>query len=194
MALFIAIGVILSFIEFPLIPGIEFLKYDASAVPALLVGFSFGPAAGCIVGILVAVIHAFDGNFWGGIMNSGIVVAYVLPASLVYRYVVRRALAKLEPSPNTEAPSPSTAGKKGLSVGVAGNIALVLGLVASCLLMLAAAIGMNLVVTPIYMQVPREAVVALLIPAIIPFNIIKSILNSILGFILLKSLGRFLRQ
>jgi riboflavin transporter FmnP len=58
--------------------------------------------------------------------------------------------------------------------------------------MLATAIGMNLVVTPLYMGAPREAVIALLIPAIIPFNLVKSVINSFLGFVLLKSLGRFL--
>ena len=62
MALFVAIGVILSFIEFPLIPGTDFLKYDASAVPAMIMAFAYGPASGCLVGVLTAGIHAFDGN------------------------------------------------------------------------------------------------------------------------------------
>ncbi|MDR2587783.1 MAG: ECF transporter S component [Coriobacteriales bacterium] len=195
MALFIAMAVILSFIEFPLIPGIEFLKYDASAVPALLMGFSYGPVAGCIVGVLTAIIHALDGNIWGGIMNIGIVIAFVLPASLVYRFFVKRRLAASEATPGSlnNTPLPLASSGTGQQLGTSGNIALILGLVASCVLMIATAVGMNLVVTPLYMQVPREAVIAMLLPAIIPFNIAKALLNSALGFILLKSLARFIR-
>ena len=45
MALMCAIGVLLSFIEFPLIPGVTWLNYDASAMPAMVCGFAFGPGA-----------------------------------------------------------------------------------------------------------------------------------------------------
>jgi riboflavin transporter FmnP len=194
MALFVAIGVILSFIEFPLIPVADFLKYDASAVAALLSGFAYGPVAGCIVGVLIALIHAFDGNIAGGIMNSGIIIAFVLPASLAYKYLVKRPLQRRLSS----AEDPYIKGNdRSASQGrpqsaLVSNIILIASLLVSCVLMIAAAIGMNLVVTPIYMGVPREAVISLLIPAIIPFNIIKSIINSFLGFVLLKSLRRFL--
>ncbi len=162
MALFIAIGVILSFIEFPLIPGTDFLKYDASAVPAMIMAFAYGPASGCLVGVLTAAIHSFDGNIWGGVMNMVIVMAYVLPASLLYRY------------------------KK-------TTISLVIGLVISCVTMVAAAILMNLVVTPIYAGIPVEAVISLIIPILLPFNILKALINSVLSFLVQKSLASFLR-
>ena len=42
MALMCAIGVLLSFVEFPLLPGVTWLKYDASAMPAMVCGFAFG--------------------------------------------------------------------------------------------------------------------------------------------------------
>lgn len=35
MALMCAIGVLLSFIEFPLLPGVTWLKFDASNMPAI---------------------------------------------------------------------------------------------------------------------------------------------------------------
>jgi riboflavin transporter FmnP len=194
MALFVAIGVILSFIEFPLIPVADFLKYDASAVAALLSGFAYGPVAGCVVGILIALIHAFDGNIWGGIMNSGIIIAFVLPASFAYKYLVKRPSQKalsLEKNANTRKSDDGGRQRKPRGA-LASNIILIASLFISCVLMIATAIGMNLVVTPIYMGVTREAVAALLIPAIIPFNIIKSIINSFYGFVLLKILWRFL--
>ena len=43
MALMCAIGVLLSFIEFPLLPGVTWLKFDASNMPAMVSGFAFGP-------------------------------------------------------------------------------------------------------------------------------------------------------
>jgi riboflavin transporter FmnP len=200
MALFTAIGVILSFIEFPLIPGVDFLKYDASAVSALFSGFAYGPVAGCIVGVLIALIHAFDGNIAGAIMNSGIIIAFVLPASLAYKYLIKRPLQRrlsLAGGENAQNISSiggdtDTASESKPRSTLTSNIILIASLLVSCALMLATAIGMNLVVTPIYMGVPREVVATMLVPAIIPFNLVKSIINSVLGFILLKSLHRFL--
>ncbi|MDR3037613.1 MAG: ECF transporter S component [Coriobacteriales bacterium] len=171
MALLAAMSVILSFIEFPIMPGADFLKYDASFVPTLLAGFSYGPVAGCLVGIVTAIIHAFfTGNVWGAVMNAGIVIAYVVPASFIYRVSLKRVEQK-----------------------TMRNVWLIVGLLISCILMIAVAIGMNLVVTPIYTGVLREVVISRYLPLIIPFNIIKCVINSVLGFLLLKSLGSFLR-
>jgi riboflavin transporter FmnP len=176
MALFIALGVILSLIEFPLIPGIEFLKYDASTLSALMGGFAYGPGAGCLIGMLVAWVHVlFTGNYWGAVMNTCVVIAYVLPIALIYRASVRKA------------------DRQGRPAGTASTSALILGLVLGTLLTTLVAIGANLVVTPIYTGMPREAIIAMILPALLPFNLAKAVLNSILGFVLIKGLRRFLR-
>ena len=86
MALLAAIGILLSFIEFPLFAAAPFLKLDVSFVPSAVVGFAYGPVAGVVVGIIVAVAHAMiDGNWVGAIMNTVMVLSFVLPASLVYK-------------------------------------------------------------------------------------------------------------
>lgn len=86
MALLAAIAILLSFIEFPLFAAAPFLKLDISFVPSAVVGFAYGPVAGVIVGIIVAVAHAMiDGNWVGAIMNTIMVLSFVLPASLVYK-------------------------------------------------------------------------------------------------------------
>ena len=70
MALMCAIGVLLSFIEFPLLPGVTWLKFDASNMPAMVSGFAFGPGAGVAVGILTAIIHGLlMADFTGALMN-----------------------------------------------------------------------------------------------------------------------------
>ena len=45
MALMCAIAALLSFIQIPLIPGVTFLTYDPSLMPAMVCGFAFGPWA-----------------------------------------------------------------------------------------------------------------------------------------------------
>ncbi|MDR2197253.1 MAG: ECF transporter S component [Coriobacteriales bacterium] len=176
MALFIALGVILSLIEFPLIPGIEFLKYDASTVPALMTGFAYGPGAGCLVGLLVAWVHVlFTGNYWGAVMNSCVVIAYVLPIALIYRASARKAE------------------QQGRAANTASNGVLIGGFALGIVLTTIVAILMNLLVTPIYTGMPVEAVIAMILPVLLPFNLVKAVLNSILGFILIKSLRSFLK-
>ncbi|MCL1879468.1 MAG: ECF transporter S component [Actinomycetia bacterium] len=196
MALFLALGVVLSFIELSLFPPAPFLKYDASNVPALLTGFSYGPAAGCLVGVLIAWIHSlFTGNFWGALVNTGVVIAYVLPASLIFR--ASGGLAKRSSSRGKNSPmAPSAnnidaanAGQRGFS----GNVALVLGLVVSSLVATAVALLLNILITPIYMGVPREAVIGMMLPILLPFNLLKSVINSVLGLILMKSLHSFIK-
>jgi riboflavin transporter FmnP len=194
MALFIALGLILSFIEFPLLPGTDFLKYDASSVPALLAGFTYGPVAGCLVGIVVALVHGFfTGNLWGALMNIGVVIAFVLPVALIYKYSLKSQQKKNTLGNNTLGPGPSVLSAATGVVAKVPNWLIIVGLVSSSILAIGAAIVMNLVVTPIYMGVPQEVVIGMIIPILLPFNIIKTILNSVLGFILLKSLRSFLK-
>ena len=81
MALMCAIGVLLSFVEFPLLPGVTWLKYDASAMPAMVCGFAFGPAAGLAVGVVGAVIHGIlMADFSGAVMNILVVAGFILTA------------------------------------------------------------------------------------------------------------------
>lgn len=86
MALLCAIGVLLSFIEFPLLPGVTWLKYDASAMPAMVCGFAYGPAGGLAVGVVGAVLHGIlMADFSGAVMNILVVIGFVAPAALIYK-------------------------------------------------------------------------------------------------------------
>lgn len=162
MALLCAIGVLLSFIEFPLLPGVAWLKYDASAMPAMVCGFAFGPAAGLAVGIVGAIIHGILlADFSGAVMNILVVSGFILPAALVYR--------------------------KSRTFKSA-----VIGLVLSVIAATVMAILGNLVITPLYLGVPFDAVVAMIIPILTPFNVIKAVLNSVLTLIVYKSISNLI--
>lgn len=54
-------------------------------------------------------------------------------------------------------------------------------------------VPLNLFVTPRFLGMPADVVKGMLLPAIIPFNLIKSFGNSILTALVYKSVGRILR-
>ena len=162
MALMCAIGVLLSFVEFPLLPGVTWLKYDASAMPAMVCGFAFGPAAGLAVGVVGAVIHGIlMADFSGAVMNILVVAGFILPAALVYR---RSRTFK------------------------SGVVGLVLSAVAATVM----AILGNLVITPMWLGVPLDAVVAMILPILTPFNLIKAGINAVLTLIVYKSISNLI--
>ena len=162
MALMCAIGVLLSFVEFPLLPGVTWLKYDASAMPAMVCGFAFGPAAGLAVGVVGAVIHGIlMAGFSGAVMNILVVAGFILPAALVYRR--------------------SRTFKSG-----------VVGLVLSAITATVMAILGNLVITPMWLGVPLDAVVAMILPILTPFNLIKAGINAVLTLIVYKSISNLI--
>ncbi|MBO5323803.1 MAG: ECF transporter S component [Oscillospiraceae bacterium] len=70
----------------------------------------------------------------------------------------------------------------------------VLGLVAGSVVMTAAMLLWNWLITPWYMGQPREAVEALLIPAFLPFNLLKAGFNTALTLMLYKPLVSALRR
>ena len=162
MALMCAIGVLLSFVEFPLLPGVTWLKYDASAMPAMVCGFAFGPAAGLAVGVVGAVIHGIlMADFSGAVMNILVVAGFILPAALVYRR--------------------SRTFKSG-----------VVGLVLSAITATVMAILGNLVITPMWLGVPLDAVVAMILPILTPFNLIRAGINAVLTLIVYKSISNLI--
>lgn len=162
MALMCAIGVLLSFVEFPLLPGVAWLKYDASAMPAMVCGFAFGPAAGLAVGIVGAVIHGIlMADFSGAAMNILVVVGFILPAALVYRR---------------------------LRTFKGGAVGLMLSAVAATDM----AIVGNLVITPMWLGVPLDAVIAMIMPILVPFNLVKAAVNAVLTLIVYKSISNLI--
>lgn len=162
MALMCAIGVLLSFIEFPLLPGVTWLKFDASNMPAMVSGFAFGPGAGVAVGILTAIIHGLlMADFTGALMNVLTVTCFVLPAAIIYK-------------------------KKRTYPAAIGGLAL------SIIAAMAGAVVGNLIVTPMWLGVPFEAVTTMIIPILIPFNLLKGLLNAVLTLVIYKSISNLI--
>ena len=162
MALLCAIGVLLSFVEFPLLPGVTFLKFDASLMPAMVCGFAYGPAGGLAVGVVGAIIHGIlFADFTGCAMNIMVVFGFILPAALVYE---RSRTYK------------------------AAIIGLALGIIGATIM---AVVG-NLLLTPAWLGVPLQAVIDMIIPVFIPFNLLKALINSVLTLAVYKAISNLI--
>ena len=88
VSLFSALGFLFMFIEFsvPIVP--EFLKFDISELPALLMSFMYGPISGVIVCLLKNVLHLIVTTTGGvGEFSNFILGAvFCIVAGTIYKY------------------------------------------------------------------------------------------------------------
>ena len=161
-ALFVALSMAVSFVEFPIVPGVEWLKYDPSGIVSLVAGFAYGPAAAVIVSVLGFLPHLFT-NPWGTLMAVLVALALSVPAALIYRRNKTR---------------------KGTVIGI------IVGAIAA----LAMAIVGNLIVTPFYAHMTTAQVVALIVPALLPFNALKFTIHGVITFLIYKPISNLLNR
>lgn len=161
-ALFVALSMAVSFVEFPIVPGVEWLKYDPSGIVSLVAGFAYGPAAAVIVSVLGFLPHLFT-NPWGTLMAVLVALTLSVPAALIYRRNKTR---------------------KGAVIGI------IVGAIAA----LAMAIVGNLIVTPFYAHMTTAQVVALIVPALLPFNALKFTIHGVITFLIYKPISNLLNR
>ena len=161
-ALFVALSMAVSFVDFPIMPGVEWLKYDPSGIVSLVAGFAYGPAAAAIVSVLGFLPHLFT-NPWGTLMAVLVALALSVPAALIYRRNKTR---------------------KGAVIGI------IVGAIAA----LAVAIVGNVIVTPFYAHMTTAQVVALIVPALLPFNALKFTIHGVITFLIYKPISNLLNR
>lgn len=161
-ALFVALSMAVSFVEFPIVPGVEWLKYDPSGIVSLVAGFAYGPAAAVIVSVLGFLPHLFT-NPWGTLMAVLVALALSVPAALIYR---------------------RNKARKGAVIGI------IVGAIAA----LAMAIVGNIIVTPFYAHMTTAQVVALIVPALLPFNALKFTIHGVVTFLIYKPISNLLNR
>jgi riboflavin transporter FmnP len=166
MAFLIAISVVLIYlIHFPIFPAAPFLEYDPADVPILIGTFAFGPLAGFIITVAAAGIQALTVSAQSGVYGF---IMHVLGTSAA---VVTAGLIYK---------------KKHTRGGAA--IALLCGTLAHSLVMVVA----NHFVTPHFMGVPTSVVDGMLLPVILPFNLIKAGANAVITFLVYKTVSRYI--
>ncbi len=147
-------------------PVVLFLKYDPKDVVITLGGLIWGPLTAFIVSAIVSLIEMLS------VSDTGII-------GLVMNIVSTCAFAC----------TASAIYKKKRSLKGA-----VIGLIVGSLVMTAVMILWNCLITPIYMGIARKAVMELIVPAFLPFNLLKAALNSALTFLLYKPVISALRK
>ncbi len=70
----------------------------------------------------------------------------------------------------------------------------VIGLIASAFSMTAVMLLLNLVITPIYTDTSIDVVKGMILPLLLPFNVLKSILNAAITFLLYKPMTQALKS
>ena len=161
LAMFTALSFVITYVSHlipPLFSATPFLTLDFKDAFVVMAAYLYGPLAGILVTVCEAFIEMIT------ISKTGIIgFAMNVLSTSAFALVASIIYSK----------------KK--TVGVA-----VISLITGSVAMVTTMVLWNLLITPIYMEVPREAVIDLLIPGILPFNILKAILNSALSLLLYK--------
>jgi len=160
LAIMAGLSVALVFvIRFPIFPQAPFLEYDPADIPILIVTFAFGPLSGLVVTLVASIVQGLTVSASSGFY--GILMHVISTGAFVLTAGLIYRAKKSFPG---------------------ACIAVVCGVVASAAVMAAA----NLVITPLFMGVPVEVVRNMLLPVIIPFNLIKAGINGAFCLLLYK--------
>lgn len=148
------------------IPVVLFLKYDPKDVIITLGGLIWGPLTSFSVSVIVSVIEMLSVSETGILgCIMNIISTCSFACTASFIYKKKRTLL-------------------GATIGLlAGSIAMVIVMLL-----------WNYLITPLYMGYPREAVVKLLLPAFLPFNLLKAGLNASFTFLLYKPVISALRK
>ena len=167
MGMLVAISIVLVyFIHFPIFPAVAFLEYDPADISILIGTFAFGPLAGILLTDVTSVIQGVTVSAASGLYG---IIMHVISTSVLV--LVSGLIYKYNKT------------RKG------AVIALLCGVAAMTLVM----IGANMIITPLFMGVPRNIVWSLM-PFIAGFNAIKAGINSVVTFLLYKRISGFLHR
>ena len=148
------------------IPVVLFLKYDPKDVIITMGGFMFGPIASLAISVIVSLVEMFT------VSDTGLIGCIMNILSSCSFACTAAVIYK----------------KKHTVGGAVGGLAVGLVLMTGIMLL------WNYFVTPIYMGYPREAVAELLVPAFLPFNLLKGGLNAAITMLIYKPLVTALRK
>ncbi len=167
MSILVALSIVLvMFIHFPIFPMVPFLEYDPADIPILLGTFAFGPVAGILLTVVVSLLQGLTVSAASG--PYGIIMHIIATTTLV---TVAGVIYRRHKTKKTA----------------------IIGLIAGTLSMVVVMFFANMVITPLFMGIPRAAVMELM-PFILLFNAVKAGINSIVTFLLYKRISPFLHK
>lgn len=164
LAMLSAVSVVLvALIHIPIFPAAAYLKYDPADIPILITTFLYGPGYGIAVTVVVSVIQGLTVSADGGVIG---ILMHILATGAFC--LVAGLIYKAKHT-------------------VRGAV---LGLAVGSVVMAAVMAGCNLLLTPLYTGLPVEEVAKMIVPIILPFNLIKAGINSVVTFFVYKPISR----
>lgn len=148
-------------------PPAPFLEYDPADIPIFIGTFLFGPYWGFSLTVVVSLIQGLTvsaGSSWIGIIMH---IAATGCFALLAGFVYKKHRDKKH-----------------------AYIALVLGVMVQTAIMAL----MNLWLTPVFMGTPRETVMQMMLPVILPFNLIKAGANAVITALIYKRIHKVLQK
>jgi riboflavin transporter FmnP len=167
MGMLAAVSIVLvAFVRIPLIPAVPFLEYDMADAPIMIAAMLFGTLPSLLILFVVSVIQAFlfGGNGW-----VGLVMHFVASGALVI--LVGQFYSRKQ-----------------------RMVDAIIGMVLGTIAMTAIMIPMNYIFTVNFFGTPKAVVDEMMLPGIIPFNLIKAGLNSLITGVVFKALLPFIRK
>lgn len=148
------------------IPVVLFLKYEPKDVVIAMGGFMMGPLASLLISTVVSLVEmvAVSDNGFYGLLMN-ILSTCAFACPAAFIYKKKHTMSGA-----------------------------VTGLVVGSCFMTAAMLLWNYIITPGYMGMPREAVADMLVPYFLPFNLLKSGLNTAFTLLLYKPIVTGLRK
>lgn len=143
-----------------------FLTFDMKDVIIAIGGFLYGPLNALCISLVTSVIEMFTVSDTGPIgLLMNVLSTIAFVCPAAFIYKRRQTLS-----------------------------AAVIGLVVGGVLMTGIMLLWNYLITPLYMDVPRDVVVAMLPTAFLPFNLVKALMNGALTMLLYKPVVTALRK
>lgn len=168
MAMLTALSIVsLYVIRMPLIPAAPFLEYDAADIPVLIGSMLLGPVSGIVTLLAVCLIQALTVSASSGWI--GFVMHFIASSVLV---LISSLIYKRKQT----------------------TASLILGLVIGSVAMTAVMIPLNLIFTGIFLGAGTQTVIGMLMPAIIPFNLLKAGINSAVTFAVFTPIKSILKK
>jgi len=156
--------VLMLIVRFPMF--LPFLIYEPGDIPILIIAFLYGPAPAVGATFILSVLMAAFTGLGG-------------PFGAFMHFLAT-----------------------GIFAGTAGYFyqkhhnrrGAVKGLLIGSIAMTALMAGANLLLNPIFYGIPRQQVLQMMLPGILPFNLSKALLNSAVTVVVYKKLANFLRR
>ena len=161
-----ALSIVLAlFVRFPLL--VSYLEYEPGDIPILVGTFMFGPVIGLVLTAIVSLVQGFTVSASSGFY--GILMHFIATGTLVLVSGMIYTFHKTHKGAIIS-----------LSSGAVSEIAVM--------------IGANILITPLFLGIPRAEVFPMLLSVILPFNLIKCTINCTITFFVYKPISRLINN